>query len=124
MWEATGREILRELGGHFRLDDSQMRWFDGARVIPCRMPFITSQFMPRAAGDRPRVRPAGAENFAVMGQFCEMPRDCVFTVEYSVRSAWSAVHEMTGRVAAPPPVSRTDRDPRVLLRAARVLFGN
>ena len=44
--------------------------------------------------------PSGAENFAVIGQFCEIPRDCVFTVEYSVRSAWTAVHGLTGQVAA------------------------
>jgi oleate hydratase len=58
-----------------------------------------------------------------MGQFCELPRDCVFTVEYSVRSAWAAVHALTGRIGPPPPVSRTDRNPVVLLRAAKVLLG-
>jgi oleate hydratase len=50
----------------------------------------------RRFGDRPRVRPAGAENFAIMGQYCEIPHDTVFTVEYSVRSVMVAVHEMTG----------------------------
>lgn len=123
MRDASGREILQEIGGHFGLDETQMRWFENAEVVPCRMPFITSEFMPRVVGDRPPVRPAGSENFAIMGQFCELPRDCVFTVEYSVRSAWIAVHELTQRVIAPPPVSRTDKDPRVLLQAARVLVG-
>ncbi len=89
---------------------------------PRRMPLITSQFMPRRGGDRAPVIPRGAGNFAVIGQFCEMPRDCVFTVEYSVRSAWTAVHGLTGRVPPPPSVLRSDRDPRVLLRAARVLL--
>ena len=87
------------------------------------MPFITSQFMPRQPGDRPDVRPSGARNFAVIGQFCELPRDCVFTVEYSVRSARTAVAALTGRVDPPPPVARTDLDPMVLIRAARVLTG-
>jgi oleate hydratase len=78
--------------------------------------------MPRRTGDRPPVIPRGAENFAVLGQFCEIPLDCVFTVEYSVRSAWAAVHTMTGLVPAPPSVVRSDLDPRTLLRAARVFL--
>ena len=87
MWQATGNEIIDELCGHLKLSDHQKAWFDTARVIPCRMPFITSQFMPGRFGDRPDVHPAGSINFAVIGQYCELPRDCVFTVEYSVRSA-------------------------------------
>lgn len=123
MWEATGDEIITELSGHLSLTEKQRSWFGSARVIPCRMPFITSQFMPRQPGDRPDVRPKGARNFAVIGQFCELPRDCVFTVEYSVRSARTAVASLTGRVKPPPPVARTDLDPMVLIRAARVLMG-
>ncbi|MFZ7092713.1 oleate hydratase [Primorskyibacter sp. 2E233] len=123
MWEATGDEIITELCGQLKLTDEQSAWFDKARVLPCRMPFITSQFMPRNPGDRPDVRPEGARNFAVIGQYCELPRDCVFTVEYSVRSARTAVASLTGRVKPPPPVARTDLDPMVLIRAARVLMG-
>jgi oleate hydratase len=123
MWEATGDEIIAELSGHLMLTSEQISWFDDARVIPCRMPFITSQFMPRQPGERPNVHPSGARNFAVIGQFCELPRDYVFTVEYSVRSARTAVAALTGQVSAPPPVARTDLDPIVLVRAARVLMG-
>ncbi|MCP1335478.1 oleate hydratase [Futiania mangrovi] len=123
MAEATGVEMLDELAHQLRLTADQRRvFFDGAQVIPCRMPFITSQFMPRHTGDRPPVIPRGAENFAVIGQFCEMPRDCVFTVEYSVRSAWTAVNGLTDQVPSPPPVVRSDRNPRALLRAARVML--
>lgn len=121
MWEASGDEILSELCWQLRLPPEARRWFDGARVLPCRMPYITSQFMPRRRGDRPAVRPKGAGNFALMGQFVEQPLDTVFTVEYSVRSARAAVHALTGR-GAPIPVRRSDRDPRALLRAARVLM--
>jgi oleate hydratase len=123
MWEATGNEILDELCGQLKLTADQAAWFEGARCIPCRMPFITSQFMPRAPGDRPDVRPQGSRNFAVIGQFVELPRDCVFTVEYSVRSARAAAASMTGRVKPPPPVERTDLDPMVLIRAGQVLVG-
>lgn len=121
MWQATGEEIIAELCWQLRLSPSQRQWFDGARVLPCRMPYITSQFMPRSPGDRPRTQPAGAGNFALMGQFVELPRDTVFTVEYSVRSARAAVQALTGQ-AAPLPMVRSDRDPRVLLRAAKVLL--
>lgn len=123
MWEAAGDEIIEELCGHLKLTSEQAAWFDSARVLPCRMPFITSQFMPRQPGDRPDVCPIGARNFAVIGQFCEQPRDCVFTVEYSIRSAQTAVAGLTGRIDPPPPVARTDLDPMVLIRAARVLVG-
>lgn len=123
MWEATGAEIVEELCGQLRLTEEQRTWFASARIVPCRMPFITSQFMPRKPGDRPDVRPPGARNFAIIGQYCELPRDCVFTVEYSVRSARSAVSQLTGLVDEPPPVVRSDLDPIVLGRAARVLLG-
>lgn len=123
MWSATGNEILQELMGQLHLSAAQRVWLDDARIIPCRMPFITSQFMPRKPGDRPAVRPIGAANFAFLGQFVEQPRDCVFTVEYSVRSAWAAVASLTGSCAPPPGVARTDLDPRVLAKAGRVLLG-
>lgn len=123
MAQATGTEILHELSHQLRLNPEQRaHFFHGAQVIPCRMPFITSQFMPRRMGDRAPLIPTGAENFAVIGQFCEVPRDCVFTVEYSVRSAWAAVNALTDLVPPPPPVVRSDRDPRALLRAARTLL--
>ena len=123
MWEATGNEIIEELCGHLNLTAAQKEWFRDVRCVPCRMPFITSQFMPRILGDRPDVRPRGARNFAVIGQYVELPRDCVFTVEYSVRSARTAVASLTGKADPPPPVARTDLDPMVLIRAARVLVG-
>lgn len=123
MWEATGDEILAELFGHLRLDAEQRHWFEGAKVLPCRMPYITSQFMPRSESDRPKVCPDGAANFAVIGQYCELPRDCVFTVEYSVRSAWTAAAKMTALIDEPPPVVRTDLSPVALFQAAAVLLG-
>lgn len=123
MAQATGAEILEELAHQLRLSPSQCAaFFEGAQVIPCRMPLITSQFMPRRIGDRPPVVPSGAENFAILGQFCEIPHDCVFTVEYSVRSAWAATHALAGRVRPPPPVRRSELDPGALYRAARVLL--
>lgn len=123
MWACTGDEIIQELIGQLRLTGGVKDALEGAKVVTARMPHITSHFMPRQMGDRPLVRPEGALNFAFMGQYCEIPLDTVFTVEYSVRSAMQAVHEMTGWTAPPPPVVRSDQQPRVLLRAAKVLMG-
>jgi oleate hydratase len=122
MSQCSGNEILRELAGHLHLGETSEVLLGGAQVIPCMMPHITSQFMPRGPGDRPAVIPEGARNFAVIGQFCELPDDVVFTVEYSVRSAWTAVHALTGQGSPPPPVRRTVHDPAVLMRAARTLL--
>jgi len=53
--------------------------------------FIASQFLVRAKGDRPQVVPEGSVNLALIGQYCEIPNDMVFAVEYSVRAAQIAV---------------------------------
>ena len=117
----TGEEILAELAGQLRLGEQAEVMFRDAIVRPCAMPLITSQFMPRRAGDRPEVVPGGARNFACMGQYCELPQDVVFTVEYSVRSAMAAVHRLAGG-RPPPPVRRTDRDPVALINAFRTIM--
>ena len=38
-------------------------------------------------GGRPKVIPEGSRNLALVGQYVEIERDVVFTVEYSVRGA-------------------------------------
>jgi oleate hydratase len=78
------------------------------------MPFITSQFLPRGKGDRPQVVPKVSRNLAFIGQFCELPDDVVFTVEYSIRSAQTAVYTLLGLKLEPPPVYQGKFDPRVL----------
>lgn len=122
MAECSGNEILSELAGQLRLGDQAAEMFHSAKVVPCMMPYITSQFMPRRAGDRPGVIPEGAQNFAVTGQYCEMAFDTVFTVEYSVRSAMTAVRAMTGQGRPPPFPKRSYRNPFVLWRAVLTLL--
>ena len=92
MAECTGEEILRELCGHLNFDHDEV--FANANCIPCRMPYITSMFMPRAKSDRPLPVPASSSNLAFVSQFCEIADDVVFTVEYSVRAAQTAVYEL------------------------------
>jgi oleate hydratase len=117
MSECTGEEILQELFQHLKLGDKAQPIIDAAICIPCMMPFITSQFMPRVKGDRPDVVPPGAKNFAFIGQFCEIPDDVVFTVEYSVRSAQMAVYALLGIDKVIPPVFKGHHDVGVLFNA-------
>ncbi len=85
------------------------------------MPFITSQFLRRERGDRPQVVPEGSKNLAFTGQFCELPDDVVFTVEYSVRSAQAAVYALLGLKREPPAVYKGEFDPIVLFKAFKAL---
>lgn len=117
MTECSGEEILQELCGHLGIEREGREMLAGAICIPCLMPYITSQFMPRALGDRPPVILPKTANLAVMGQYCEMADDVVFTVEYSVRSAMIAVYSLLGVQKKVPDVHRADRNPLVLLRA-------
>lgn len=123
MSECTGEELLRELLGHLRFDEHVERIVASAICIPCMMPFITSQFMPRLAADRPPVCPAETANFAFLGQFCEIPDDVVFTVEYSVRSAQTAVYSLLGLDKDVSPLYKGQFDPSVLLASAKTLVG-
>ena len=117
----TGREIMTELLGHMHIRAEAAAILDACTCIPCMMPFITSQFMPRERGDRPPVLPPGTRNLAFIGQFVELPEDVVFTVEYSIRSAQVAVQGLLGLHGEAPAVYQGKLDPRVLLKAFRAL---
>ena len=78
--------------------------------------------MPRAAGDRPDVIPDGSVNAAFIGQFAETPRDCVFTTEYSVRTAMEAVYGLTGVDRGVPEVWGSVYDVRDLLASSVCLM--
>jgi oleate hydratase len=104
----TGAEILEELCGHLQFDREV---FKTANCIPCRMPYITSQFMPRLASDRPLPVPAESKNMAFVSQFVEIADDTVFTVEYSVRAAQMAVYQLFQVDRAVPAVTPHDQSP-------------
>ncbi len=106
MDECNGEEILRELCGHLRFDVETVA---SANCIPCRMPYITSMFMPRIRSDRPLPVPRESKNFAFISQFVEIADDTVFTVEYSVRAAQMAVYELLGIQRKVPPVTPHDK---------------
>ena len=122
--ECTGREMFEELLYHMGLKDRIPEILaHTVNVIPSMMPYITSHFMPRVAGDRPNVIPAGSKNFGFLGQFAEIPEDCVFTVEYSVRSAMMAVYGLLGLEKEVDPVYPSQYDIRVLINAAKTCLG-
>jgi oleate hydratase len=120
MPQCTGREILDEVLRHLRAEKRE-QILDGSIVIPAMMPYITSQFLVRSRGDRPEVVPATSTNLAFIGQFAEVPDDVVFTVEYSVRTAWTAVATLLELDRQPPPVYKGQHDPKVLIEALQTL---
>lgn len=117
MSSCTGREIMTEIMGHLRIESDAQTIMDKCICIPCMMPFNTSQFLRRAKGDRPPIIPKRSKNLAFVGQFCELPDDVVFTIEYSIRSAQAAVYALLGLPKQPPPVYKGYHDPRILLKA-------
>ncbi|WP_294951110.1 oleate hydratase [Sulfurovum sp.] len=122
MSECSGRELLQELLYHFGIDEGEMQaYLDECIVIPAMMPYITSQFMPRVKGDRPEVIPEGSVNLAFLGQFCEIEDDCVFTVEYSVRSAIMAVYGFLNLEKPVPEIYPSRYDIRALAAAVKTM---
>ncbi|WP_068619760.1 oleate hydratase [Paenibacillus tuaregi] len=116
MAECTGEEILTELLHHLKFEKDMDAIIATANCIPCMMPFITAQFMPREITDRPEVVPAGSTNLAFISQFCEIPDDVVFTEEYSVRAARMAVYKLLGINKPVEPIHHYHYDVRTLLQ--------
>jgi oleate hydratase len=122
MLECNGEEILRELAYHLQIEGEDM--FSSANCIPCLMPYITSEFMPRPLSARPQVIPDGARNFGFLGQFCELPEDTVFTVEYSVRSAQTAVYGLCKTNRSITPMFKGFEQPRIVTAALKTIAMN
>ncbi|WP_406499249.1 oleate hydratase [Streptomyces sp. NBC_01604] len=122
MTMCSGREILDEVLHHLRFDEAvAARVRETSTVVPCLMPYVTSQFLVRRRDDRPEVVPEGSVNLAFIGQFAEVPDDVAFTVEYSVRTAWTAVAGLLDLAKQPPPVYKGHHDPHVLASALETM---
>ena len=123
MSECTGEELLKEFLYHLGVEENLMQEIvDSAIVIPVMMPYITSQFMPRTKNDRPKVIPNGSKNLAFLGQFVEIEGDCVFTVEYSVRSAMMAVYGLLDLDKEVPEIYPSKYDIRHMTNATKKLY--
>ncbi|MEV6060731.1 oleate hydratase [Nocardia asteroides] len=119
MQECTGEEITREWLYHLGVPEAEIPELaaGAATCVPVMMPYVTAFFMPRKAGDRPEVVPAGAVNFAFIGQFAETTRDCIFTTEYSVRTGMEAAYRLLDIERGVPEVFASTYDIRSLLAA-------
>jgi oleate hydratase len=123
MQDCTGAEVLAEVLYHCGLEDEIDDILEHASVSTSMMPYITSQFMPRKVSDRPKVIPDGCVNLAFMGQFVELPGDCVFTVETSVRTAMMGVWGLTGLDKPMVPLYEPIYDVRVLVSTIKRAVG-
>lgn len=116
--DCSGAEICQEFLYHIGVPESQIAEIaQTANSIPIHMPYITSYFMPRQAGDRPLVVPEGSSNLAFIGNFAETERDTVFTTEYSVRTAMEAVYRLLDVDRGIPEVFDSAFDLRTILSA-------
>jgi oleate hydratase len=57
----------------------------------------------------------------LLGQFAEVRQEVAFTIEYTARTAWEAIHRLLKRGPAPPPVYQGQYDPAALLAALKTL---
>jgi oleate hydratase len=119
MRECTGAEITQEWLYHMGVPEPEIPGLaaESTSCVPCMMPYVTSYFMPRAIGDRPKVVPDGCVNAAFIGNHAETLRDTVFTTEYSVRTAMEAVYTLLDIERGVPEVFGSAYDVRVLLDA-------
>ena len=116
--KCTGIEITQEWLYHLGVPDEQIYQLasEECNNIPTYLPFITSYFMPRALGDRPKVNPEGYLNLCFIGNFAEIEHDVVFTTEYSVRTAMTGVYTLLGIDRGVPEVYASSYDVRELLK--------
>ena len=119
MRECTGKEICMEWLYHLGVSENEIEDMaeHSANTVPVMMPYIDAFFMPRAIEDRPKVVPDGAVNFAFLGQFAELPRDTIFTTEYSMRTGMEAVYTLLNVDRGVPEVWGSVFDIRALLDA-------
>jgi oleate hydratase len=116
----TGAEILEEVLRQLRFNQQLNAIMASSTCIPCDMPYVNNIWMARRRNDRPRPVPKGATNLGLIGQYVEVSRDVAFTIEYSARAAWEAIHLLLKRGPAPPPVYQGQYDPKALFKALKV----
>lgn len=123
MAECTGDEIMTEFLYHLGMLDIKDEVLKHTYVSTCMMPYITSQFMPRAIKDRPLVQPKGCTNLALIGQYVELPGDVVFTVETSVRTAMMAAYGLLKLDRPVTPLYTPHYDIRIINMCLKKMLG-
>jgi oleate hydratase len=122
MADCTGAEILEEVVRQLRFEKQLDAIMASSICIPCDLPYVNNIWLPRRRTDRPRPVPEGATNLGLLGQYVEVSREVAFTIEYSARTAWEAIHLLLKRGPAPPPVYQGQYDPKALLNALKVFL--
>ncbi|WP_439406751.1 oleate hydratase [Bradyrhizobium sp. DASA03076] len=119
MQDCTGEETTQDWLYHLGVPVASIPELaaEAAKTGLVMMPYVTSFFMPRQAGDRLDVVPKEAGNFAFIGQLAESgERDCIFTTEYSVRTAMEAVYILLKSELGGPEVFNSTYDIRSCLQ--------
>ena len=119
MRDCTGSEVCEEWLYHIGFPKDKIKEYanEKCNTTTCYMPYINAFFQPRKNEDRPLVVPKGSVNFAFLGQFAEIPRDTIFTTEYSIRTGMEAVYTLLNVDRAVPEVWGSKYDVRELLKA-------
>lgn len=128
----TGKEMLQELIGQLskvdpgpvNIKEKEAAIMDSViNCIPVYMPYASALFNNRAKSDRPEVIPEHSTNLAFTGEFVEQPYQMVFTEQSAVRSGEIAAFHFAGvPMSKLVKTPRYDKDPRVLMRAAKRMF--
>lgn len=128
----TGKEMLQELLGQLskvdpgpvNIKEKEAAIMDSVvNCIPVYMPYASALFNNRAKSDRLEVIPEHSTNLAFTGEFVEQPYQMVFTEQSAVRSGEIAAFHFAGvPMSKLVKTPRYDKDPRVLMRAAKRMF--
>jgi oleate hydratase len=68
------------------------------------------------------VLPTGTTRLALIGQYCEIPHDVVYTVEYSIHSARLAVTGLLGLKDEMPPTYQGLEHPNAMMEAIKMIL--
>jgi oleate hydratase len=121
--QANGRQLVEEVLGQLGIERGAGIVRATTRAASVLLPYAGSPLAPRSPGDRPDPAPAGARNFAFLGQYVEIPDEVAFSMEYSVRSAMHAVYGLLGIDRRIPAIDNGLRDPDALRRALETVPG-
>lgn len=115
--ECTGKELLAEMLYHFGIVDHLDEIAKESKMNFYNEPYVVSHWQPRKIGDRPDVVPKGSTNFALLGEYVEIPETSTYMVDYSTQSAMMGIYTLLNVDKEIPEPHVTYRNPYTLLRA-------
>ena len=124
MKDCTGEEIVQEWLYHLGVPLDEIGPLAANSVVchPCMMPYITAFFCRGVTATGPRWCPRMR---STSGSWASSPRavrgTCIFTIEYSVRTAMEAVYSLLDIERGVPEPWGSQYDIRALLNSATVL---